>query len=71
MQFGYAKSFYKFAPIGPAIWSTKDVPDPQKLKYVTMVNGNFKQETAMDDMIQSVAQIIQHLRCVPSLRLGL
>lgn len=44
MQFGYAKSFNKFAPIGPAIWRPHTLPDSdlQKLKYVTRVNGVVK-----------------------------
>lgn len=70
MQFGYAKSFDKFAPIGPAIWSKKAIPDPQKLKYVTRVNGVVKQETGTDDMIWSVRQIIAHLSRGTTLRKG-
>lgn len=70
MQFGYAKSFDKFAPIGPAIWSTKAVPDPQKLRYTTKVNGVVKQETGTDDMIWSVAKIIEHLSRGTTLRRG-
>lgn len=70
MQFGYAKSFDKFAPIGPAIWSTRMVPDPQKLRYVTRVNGVVKQETGTDGMIWSVRQILAHLSRGMTLRAG-
>lgn len=69
-QFGYAKSFDNFAPIGPAIWSTKNIPDPQKLRYTTKVNGVQKQETGTDDMIWSVRQIIAHLSRGTTLRKG-
>ncbi|KAF4778888.1 fumarylacetoacetate hydrolase [Colletotrichum scovillei] len=44
-QFCYAKSFDGFAPVGPAIWSTESVPDPQKLHLTTIVNGDVVQET--------------------------
>lgn len=60
-QFCYGKSFDKSAPIGPAIVSTSVIPDPQKLHLVTKVNGKQVQETGTDDMIFSVAQIIEHL----------
>ncbi|OCL03305.1 hypothetical protein AOQ84DRAFT_347923 [Glonium stellatum] len=69
-QFCYAKSFDKFAPIGPAIVSTSLIPDPQKLKYVTKVNGQKRQETGTDDMIWTVAQIIEHLSRGTTLRAG-
>jgi 2-keto-4-pentenoate hydratase/2-oxohepta-3-ene-1,7-dioic acid hydratase in catechol pathway len=69
-QYGYAKSFDSFAPIGPAIWSPKLIPDPQKLRYVLRVNGKVRQETGTDDMIWSVRQIIAHLSRGTTLRKG-
>ncbi|KAF2200247.1 hypothetical protein GQ43DRAFT_456570 [Delitschia confertaspora ATCC 74209] len=69
-QFGYAKSFDKFAPIGPAIVSPRLIPDPQKLKYTTKVNGEIRQQTGTDDMIWTVAQIIAHLSRGTTLRAG-
>jgi transcription initiation factor TFIIH subunit 2 len=69
-QFGYAKSFDKFAPIGPVIVSSSLIPDPQKLHYWTKVNGEIRQETGTDDMIFTVAQIIEHLSRGTTLRAG-
>ncbi|ORY10579.1 hypothetical protein BCR34DRAFT_674184 [Clohesyomyces aquaticus] len=69
-QFGYAKSFDGFAPIGPAIVSTSVIPDPQKLKYWTKVNGETRQQTGTDDMIWSVQQIVEHLSRGTTLRAG-
>lgn len=60
-QYCYAKSFDKFAPIGPAIWSTDVVPDPQSLTYKTIVNGEVMQETETNDMIWTVREVIAHL----------
>ncbi|KAH6667459.1 hypothetical protein B0J14DRAFT_629451 [Halenospora varia] len=60
-QFCFAKSFDGFAPIGPYIISPDLVPDPQKLQYVTRVNGVVKQETGTDDMIWNVKDILRHL----------
>jgi 2-keto-4-pentenoate hydratase/2-oxohepta-3-ene-1,7-dioic acid hydratase in catechol pathway len=69
-QFCFAKSMDQFAPVGPTILSTKIVPDPQKMMYVTKVNGEIVQETGTDDMIWSVRQIIAHLSKGTTLRKG-
>jgi 2-keto-4-pentenoate hydratase/2-oxohepta-3-ene-1,7-dioic acid hydratase in catechol pathway len=69
-QYCYAKAFDKFAPIGPAIVSPSLIPDPQKLKYTTKVNGQLRQETPTSDMIWSVKQIIAHLSRGTTLRKG-
>lgn len=69
-QFGYAKSFDKFCPIGPCIASPSIIPDPQKLTYWTKVNGQKRQETCTDDMIYSVGQVVEHLSRGTTLRAG-
>ena len=69
-QFGYAKSFDKFAPIGPCIASSAVIPDPHKLSYWTKVNGEVRQKTGTDDMIYSIGQVIEHLSRGTTLRAG-
>ncbi|KAH8648845.1 hypothetical protein BGZ61DRAFT_376305 [Ilyonectria robusta] len=69
-QFCYAKSFDKFAPIGPAIVSTSIIPDPAKLEYTTKVNGELRQKTKTSDLIWSVRQLIAHLSRGTTLRKG-
>lgn len=68
-QFSYAKSFDRFAPIGPSVLLGKGV-DPHKLKYVTRVNDEKRQETGTDDMIWSVAKLVEHLSRGTTLRRG-
>lgn len=68
-QFSYAKSFDRFAPIGPSVLLAKGV-DPQKLHYTTKVNGDKRQETGTDDMIWSIKKIIAHLTRGTTLRKG-
>lgn len=69
-QFGYAKSFDKFAPIGPVIVSPRVIKDPQSLEYTTKVNGELRQKTSTSDMIWTVKQIIAHLSRGTTLRAG-
>jgi len=68
-QFSYAKSFDRFAPIGPSVLLAKGV-DPQKLHYTTKVNGDKRQETGTDDMIWTIKKIIAHLTRGTTLRKG-
>jgi 2-keto-4-pentenoate hydratase/2-oxohepta-3-ene-1,7-dioic acid hydratase in catechol pathway len=69
-QHGYAKSFDKFAPIGPVLCSTTQIPDPSKLTLRTTVNGVQKQSTRLDDLIFDVSAIIRHLSRGMTLRAG-
>ncbi|KAK0100572.1 hypothetical protein ONS95_007030 [Cadophora gregata] len=69
-QFGYAKSFDKFAPIGPCVLLADGGIDPQDLYYETRVNGVVRQRTRTDDMIWSVRKIIAHLSRGTTLRRG-
>ena len=69
-QFGYAKSFDQFAPVGPCIASTSVIPDPHKLSYTTKVNGETRQTTPTSDMIWTIKQIIAHLSRGTTLRKG-
>lgn len=69
-QHGYAKSFDKFAPIGPVLCSTKLIPDPSVLILTTKVNGELRQSTKLDDLIFDVPKIIRHLSRGTTLRKG-
>ena len=69
-QHGYGKSFDKFAPLGPMIVSTHAIPDPSKLKIITRVNGEVRQQSGTDSMIFDVASIVRHLSRGMTLRPG-
>ena len=69
-QHGYAKSFDKFAPIGPVIASPAAVKNPEKLKLKTWVNGEVRQDGATDDLIFDIRSIIRHLSQGMTLRQG-
>ena len=69
-QHGYAKSFDKFAPLGPILCSPLAIPDPSKLRLITRVNGEVRQESETDDLIFDVPAIIRHLSRASTLRKG-
>lgn len=69
-QHGPAKSFDKFAPIGPVIASTKAVRDAESLRLRTWVNDELRQDGRTDDLIFGTGAIIRHLSRGITLRKG-
>lgn len=69
-QHGYAKSFDKFAPIGPILCSSKVIPGPSALFLTTKVNGDVRQKAKLDDLIFDIPAIIRHLSRGTTLRKG-
>jgi 2-keto-4-pentenoate hydratase/2-oxohepta-3-ene-1,7-dioic acid hydratase in catechol pathway len=56
-----SKSFEGGAPMGPWITPASEVPDPQRLKINTWVNGQVEQDTNSKDMVYSIAEQIESL----------
>lgn len=52
------KSFDTFTPLGPAIVTTDEVPDPQNLRVTLSVNGELRQDYSTSDMEYSVVEIL-------------
>ena len=59
-QFSRGKSFDTFCPIGPVAPAAK-VPDPQRLRIVTRVNGEVMQDSNTSMMLHPVARIVSDL----------
>jgi 2-keto-4-pentenoate hydratase/2-oxohepta-3-ene-1,7-dioic acid hydratase in catechol pathway len=55
------KSFDTFCPIGPALVTADEIPDPQVLNIKTIFNGEVLQNHTTGDMIFSVAELIEFL----------
>ncbi len=60
-QWFLGKSFDTFCPIGPAIVTTDEIPDPQNLNIRTVLNGQTMQNENTADMIFPVAEIVSFL----------
>lgn len=66
LQFGdeqwvRGKSLDTFCPIGPAIVTADEVPDPQNLSLLCTVNGTTLQDSSTSEMIFGVAELISYL----------
>lgn len=60
-QWVRGKSFDTFCPLGPALVTADEIPDPQALRLRTVLNEEVMQEGTTQDMIFSVARIVSFL----------
>ncbi|MGC1480944.1 MAG: fumarylacetoacetate hydrolase family protein [Chthoniobacterales bacterium] len=60
-QWCRGKTFDTFAPLGPAIVTRSEIPDPGALAIRTLLNGDVVQESNTEDMIFSVPEIVAFL----------
>ena len=60
-QWCRGKSFDSFAPLGPAIVTTDEIPNPNSLAIATRVNGETRQSSNTADMIFDVPTLIEFL----------
>lgn len=60
-QWCRGKSFDTFAPLGPCLVTTDEIPDPQTLRIRMRVNGEVMQDSHTGDMIFDVASLIEFL----------
>lgn len=55
------KGFDTFCPLGPALVTADEIPDPQTLGIRTILNGATMQDHTTGDMIFTVAELIEFL----------
>jgi 2-keto-4-pentenoate hydratase/2-oxohepta-3-ene-1,7-dioic acid hydratase in catechol pathway len=60
-QWVRAKSLDTFCPCGPCITTADEIPDPQKLRLSTTLNGQKVQDSSTAEMAFGVAELIHHL----------
>jgi 2-keto-4-pentenoate hydratase/2-oxohepta-3-ene-1,7-dioic acid hydratase in catechol pathway len=60
-QWCRGKTFDTFAPLGPSIVTTDEIPDPNSLRLQTVLNGEIMQDWNTEDMIFDVPTLIAFL----------
>lgn len=60
-QFCQGKSFDTFCPLGPAIVTRDEIPNPNALRLKTVLNGQTMQDWSTDDMVFDVPTLIEFL----------
>ena len=69
-QWMVGKTFDTFAPTGPVLVTTDDIPDPHRLNISLRLNGQTMQRSNTDQMIFSVAQLLAYISQVFTLEPG-
>jgi 2-keto-4-pentenoate hydratase/2-oxohepta-3-ene-1,7-dioic acid hydratase in catechol pathway len=69
-QTTFAKSMDGFAPLGPWLVTSDEIPDPQNLEVFCWVNGKQMQHGRTCDMLFPVARIISYLSSYMTLEPG-
>ncbi len=64
------KSFDTHAPTGPWLTTTDEVPDPERLRIRTWVDGELRQDGNTDELIYSIADMIVELTTAFTLEPG-
>jgi 2-keto-4-pentenoate hydratase/2-oxohepta-3-ene-1,7-dioic acid hydratase in catechol pathway len=58
-QITLGKGLDTFSPVGPCIVTVDEVPDPQRLRVATYVNGEVRQDEPTANMLFSAAQLLE------------
>jgi len=60
-QWARGKSFDTFCPLGPFLVTKDEIPDPNRLRIRSILNGKVMQDSSTSDMLFPVAQIVSDL----------
>jgi 2-keto-4-pentenoate hydratase/2-oxohepta-3-ene-1,7-dioic acid hydratase in catechol pathway len=69
-QWMIGKTFDTFAPIGPAIVTAEEIPDPHALDIQMIINGEVLQSSNTSQMVFRIADLIEHISSVLTLEPG-
>lgn len=69
-QWCRGKTFDTFLPLGPALVTADEIPNPNALKIATRVNGETLQDWSTDDMIFDIPALIEFLSASTTLPAG-
>ena len=69
-QWGFSKGFDTFAPIGPCLLASSEVPDPARLRLTTTVNGERRQDESISDLCFDCAYLVSYLSQGTTLQRG-
>jgi 2-keto-4-pentenoate hydratase/2-oxohepta-3-ene-1,7-dioic acid hydratase in catechol pathway len=69
-QFTRGKGFDTYAPCGPWITTSDEVPNPQNLKIMTKINGELRQNSSTSKMFLKIPTIVSKLSKVMTLEKG-
>jgi len=69
-QWMMGKTFDSFAPVGPAIVTTDEIPNPESLAIKLRLNGETMQDSTTSELIFGIAEVVSYLSQVFTLEPG-
>lgn len=69
-QWSRCKSFDGFTPTGPVVVTADEIADPQDLWLTTNLDGRILQDASTNEMVRSVADIIEYLSSTATVPAG-
>ena len=69
-SFFWGKSWDTFAPMGPAIVTADEVPDPQNVTIKLWVSGDLRQNVSTTDMGRSCAEVLEFITWLTTVKPG-
>jgi len=69
-QWLLGKSFDTFAPLGPCLTTTDEIPDPGALPITMTINGEVLQSSTTAQLIFDIPHLISHLSHLMTLKAG-
>ena len=66
-QWFLGKSPDGFCPMGPAVVTADEIPDPAKLQLITKINGEIRQNATVADLIFDIPTLIETITSVMTL----
>lgn len=69
-QWSRCKSFDGFTPTGPVVVTADEIADPQDLWLTTNLDGRILQDASTNEMVRSVAEIIEYLSSTATVPAG-
>lgn len=69
-QWFIGKGIDGFCPMGPAILTADEMPDPTKMQLKTYVNGELRQDASVADLIFDIPTLIESISAVITLEPG-
>lgn len=69
-QWLLGKSFDTFAPLGPWLVTTDELPDPSNLRVKMHLSGELVQDSTTAQLIFNIPQLISHLSQIMTLKAG-
>lgn len=69
-QWGFSKGFGTFAPLGPVLVATTEIPDPAQLQLKTIIDGEVRQEESVRDLLFDCKYLVSYLSQGTTLQKG-